>query len=273
MAASRFAKRHHLPLVSIFHDWWPDMVAAHSPVRKILEREFGRLARESAAAFCVSDGMREALGSVPNAVILPPIPADTPIARPPHRNPSQPFKIVCSGNLSEYGPMLGDGLEESLRHPEILLQVRGANPAWSEEIKAKMRANDRWLDFAPRAELESWLASADAFLVPMAFDPAMRRRMETSFPSKLCEFARFGKPIVVWGPEYCSGIRWARGSENAFCVTNPDPVILGKTLLSLAMISPARQETILPVWHDFQPPRIQKIFWGNINNVMSRFSR
>jgi hypothetical protein len=42
-----------------------------------------------------------------------------------------------------------------------------------------MRENGRWLDFAPREEVDAWLASADAFLVPMVFDPAMRRRMDS----------------------------------------------------------------------------------------------
>lgn len=64
-----------------------------------------------------------------------------------------------------------------------------------------MRDRQLWLDFAPREELNDWLASADVFLVVMSFDPALMRRMETSFPSKLPEYAQFGKPLVIWGPE------------------------------------------------------------------------
>ena len=264
MAAQRFAKRHRLPLVSIFHDWWPDIAEAHPPFRSLLESKFKALAHESSVAFCVCEGMREALGSVPNAVILPPISADMPNIEPAPRDAANPFKIIYSGNLSDYGPMLGDALEESLKHPEILLQVRGSNPAWSEECKAKMRANGRWLDFAPRAELDAWLASADAFLVPMVFDPKVRRRMETSFPSKLVEFAQFGKPIVVWGPESCSAIRWASDGDKALCITDPDPCEAIRCLRSLqsdrSLNSIYAEKIRQAADEEFNPKRIQQAF-------------
>lgn len=234
MAARRYAKRQQLPLVCIFHDWWPDMVAAHAPMKRLLEREFKKMARDSALAFCVCEGMRQALGSLPNAVILPPVPADLASVEVALRDPADPFKILYFGNLGDYGPMLGDVLEESLKHPEILLQVRGSNPAWSQERKAKMQANGRWLAFAPRAELDAWLASADAFLVPMVFNPALRRRMETSFPSKLIESAQFGPPLIIWGPDYCSAVRWGRQDNRAICVTDPDPVAIVSAFRKLA---------------------------------------
>jgi hypothetical protein len=42
--------------------------------------------------------------------------------------------------------------------------------------------------------------------------------VETSFPSKLPEYAQFGKPIVIWGPEYCSAIHWGREGDRALCI-------------------------------------------------------
>ncbi len=41
------------------------------------------------------------------------------------------------------------------------------------------------------------MASADAFLITIVFAPSIRRRMETSLPSKLIEFAQFGKPLII----------------------------------------------------------------------------
>lgn len=238
LAAQRFAKRHGLPLVSFFHDWWPDIPRVHSPFRQMIERRFLRLAKESAASLCVCEGMVEALGAPPNATVLYPIPCEPATNRIESRfqvrTPSQPFKTLYFGNLADYGPMLGDALDASLPHADILLQVRGANPAWSDARKEQMRQCGRWLDFAPRAELDEWLASANAFLVAMVFDRAERRRMETCFPSKLVEFVQFGKPIVIWGPEYCSAVRWARSGNKAFCVTTPDPAEL---LAQLSILS------------------------------------
>jgi hypothetical protein len=33
----------------------------------------------------------------------------------------------------------------------------------------------------------------------------------------------FEKPILIWGPEYCTAIRAAREYDAAYCVTDPDP--------------------------------------------------
>ena len=273
MAAHRFAKRHQLPLVAWFQDWWPDMADAHQPVRAMLERKYRNLYATADLAICVCDGMKDALGDNPKAIVLHDLPAKVQAMEAPPRPPDAPFKIIYFGNLTDYGPMLGDALEESLKHPEILLQVRGSNPAWSEERKSKMRANGRWLDFASRAELDAWLASADAFLVPMVFDPEMRRRMETSFPSKLVEFAQFGKPIVVWGPEYCSAVRWARGKgedeDKARLVTQPNSSKLLACLIDMLRDGPAKNLSAIRMKqvaeHEFSPERIRMALTGALS--------
>jgi glycosyltransferase involved in cell wall biosynthesis len=233
MAAQRLAHRHQLPLVALYHDWWPDMARVHRPVQRFVDRKFRELYSAADVAICVCPGMRETLGPNSKAQVLFPIPV-TRVPGPVTATLSPAFfKILYAGNLGEYSPMLGEVLEVSLEDPGILIQVRGNNPEWPAERKARMRANGRWLDFAPRHELEAWLASADAFLIPMVFDPSIRRRMETSFPSKLIEFAQFGKPLIIWGPEYCSAIRWAREGDKAICVTDPAPSAVIAALKSL----------------------------------------
>ena len=37
--------------------------------------------------------------------------------------------------------------------------------------------------------------------------------MELSFPSKLTDYTAAGLPMLIYGPPYCSAVRWAR--ENA----------------------------------------------------------
>jgi glycosyltransferase involved in cell wall biosynthesis len=236
MAARRFAKRHRLPLVSFFQDWWPDITEVHGFAKRRLEQEFRELADESAAAICVSEGMKRKLGSR-SCAVLPPIPGQ----RKPQRESNnslrsdEKFRVHYSGNLGDYGPMLGEALKALEGNEHVELVVRGARPKWSADFAAEMKRQGKWLEFAPREELEAWLDSADAFLVPMEFDPKMRRRMETSFPSKLIEFAQFGKPLVVWGPEYCSAIEWAKQGCSALCVTERAPEHLAEILLRLAL--------------------------------------
>jgi len=235
MAAMRFSKRHHLPLVAWFHDWWPDIAEVHGFARRRLERKFRELANESAAVICISEGINRNLVSQ-KCVILPPIPAarKAPSYGKVTARMGEKFRVLYSGNLSDYGPMLGEALKALEGNEHVELVVRGARPKWSADFAAEMKRQERWLEFAPREELEAWLASADAFLVPMEFDPELRRRMETSFPSKLIEFAQFGKPLVVWGPEYCSAIEWARRTNGALCITNGAPQDLREHLEKLS---------------------------------------
>lgn len=226
-AAQRYARICGLPLVTFFHDWWPDIPQLHSYMRQILESRFLQLYRESDLALCVCEGMREKLGSHPNAHILYPIPERNilntaiKIERPYIR--SNKFKVSYFGNLFEYGPMLLEAMETLKDNTHICIEVRGANPNWPADFWEESRARGQWLDFAPRTELGEWLTSTDAFLVPMVFDPSMRRRMETCFPSKIAEYVQYEKPIVIWGPEYCSAVRWARKHDYALCVTDDNP--------------------------------------------------
>ena len=226
-AAQRFAKKHGLPLVVFFQDWWPDMAGVPKPFIKLLDKHFLALAKSCSLGICVCEGMKRGLGGGGNLEVLPPIPAETDPPTSPVSNatPSGKFKILYFGNLDLYGGMLLQALRIFKNHSTIQLQVRGSNPNWTEEAKKEMRGAGLWLEFAPRSELDSWLRSADAFLIPMVFEEKYRRRMETSFPSKLIEFAQFGKPLIVWGPEYCSAISWA--SECDICsVTHPSAQLL-----------------------------------------------
>lgn len=104
---------------------------------------------------------------------------------------------LCTDLATNSGPMVGDALQALQDNAHVELVVRGTRPKWPAGFADKMDKQGMWLVFAPRVELDEWLESADAFLVPMVFDLEMRRPMETSFPSKLIEFAQFGKPLVV----------------------------------------------------------------------------
>lgn len=223
-AAQRFAEKHGLPLVVFFQDWWPDMAGVPKLVIKLLDKQFLALAKSCSFGICVSEGMKMALGSGENLQVLPPIPAENHLIQVSNLEPNnkQKFKILYSGNLELYGEMLLEALRDFKDHPTMQLQVRGSNPSWSDDAKKEMRHAGLWLDFAPRSELDAWLQGADAFLIPMVFDEKYRRRMETSFPSKLIEFAQFGKPLIVWGPDYCSAVQWGRQKDFVQCITCSD---------------------------------------------------
>ena len=151
--------------------------------------------------------------------------------------------------------------------------MRGSNPNWPENAKQEMRDAGLWLEFAPRSELDAWLQAADAFLIPMVFDEKYRRRMETSFPSKLIEFAQYGKPLIIWGPEYCSAVQWGDQNENALCVKSPDVLELKKQLEFLCAMPNQKQKyaekSIEAAESEFNPSSIQAIFLSMILKVSS----
>jgi len=263
-AAARFARLHQLPLVTFFHDWWPDITVLHKPFRWISEKRFCSLYQQSDVTFCVSEAMKNHLGPHPKSLVLYPIPAPVLNLDRAEQGVKGQLKVKYFGNLFEYGPMLERALKEFQGQNTVRLEVRGSNPQWSKEFFQEMRDRKMWQDFAPRHELDRWLADADAFLVPMVFEPKMRRRMQTSFPSKLVEFAQLGKPLIIWGPKDCSAAQWARDSEKALCIESDDARELFAKIGALAQ-DPDEQSRLAAAArnaaaNDFHPDKIQTQF-------------
>ena len=276
-AAQDFAQKYNLPLVSIFHDWWPDIPNIHAPLRYWLKQKFQQLYSKSALALCVSEGMQNALGKHINSKVIYPIPAKIHIslesANSKREYPSPDLlKVVYSGNLYDYADDLANLLSLTKNNSKIQVQVRGSNPNWKAEFKQEMRDRGLWLDFAPRHELTQWLASANAFLVVMSFDPALRRRMETSFPSKLPEYAQFGKPLVIWGPEYCSAIQWGLKGDRAICITDENPQVLISVLEKIKDSSEQQiyyaKQSKIAAQTEFNPCIIQDEFLEKLQSLI-----
>lgn len=58
--------------------------------------------------------------------------------------------------------------------------------------------------------IEDLRKDVDLLFLPMSFSESDRPNMELSFPSKLTDYTAAGLPLLIWGPEYCSAVRWAR---------------------------------------------------------------
>jgi len=44
----------------------------------------------------------------------------------------------------------------------------------------------------------------------MSFEEEHELFMRTSFTTKFLDYVAFGKPVILWGPEYCTPVRVAR---------------------------------------------------------------
>jgi glycosyltransferase involved in cell wall biosynthesis len=257
------ARKFNLPLVTFFQDWWPDFPDISAAFRQRIEAQFRKTCAESARAICVSDGMRRELGEPNNALVIYPVPS---LRRSDGWRPdfTLPLRIVYFGNLREYGPLIENALRALEGSDQVRLEVFGASPLWTSGSEDYFRFRGLYHEFTPVNQLTDLLQDFQAVLVVMSFDDALRRRMMTSFPSKLIDAMQLGLPIVIWGPDYCSAVEWARRENSALCVTDCNPSALRLALQKLAA-SPSEQERLAKSSReataaDFNAQRIQAQF-------------
>jgi glycosyltransferase involved in cell wall biosynthesis len=261
--ARRVAARFRLPLISFFQDWWPDFPDVPLPLRSRVEREFRETCAKSKVAICVSDGMRRELGAPQNALVLHDAPSLTGSRKAP-RESQLPLRVAYFGNLSEYGPMIESALRVLKGSERVHLEVFGAGPLWTSGAEDEFRSSGVYHGFVASSELAKSLCDFQAALVVMSFSPSHRRRMITSFPSKMIDAMQLDLPVIIWGPEYCSAVTWAGNGNKALCVTDPNPLILRERLEELA-VSPSELRRLAKsasdaAATDFNRERIQSEF-------------
>ena len=270
--ARRLANQLNVPLVTIYHDWWPDLDHVLPGWNWLANKRFHKIARQSALCLCVSDQMKTALASPGNTVVLPPIPGPPP---EPNENLSTntQFKIGYFGSLYDYGPMMADVAEAALQQSGIKLEIRCGRPNWPNDLIERYTTADILLPYTSREGLEKWLTDLDAILCAMSFDPRLRRRMETSFPSKLVESLQFGKPVIIWGPEYCAAVQWARERDACLCITTPDADVALRQMAAFAADPNSQRAAAASAKHlaeaEFNPKVIQDKFVATIQSTLA----
>lgn len=231
--ALRLARRLGVPLIVNFQDWWPrgqfylPQEIPFSPLVPLLERRFRRLYRHADLAFCTSEGMRDFLGSHPNSHVLYPVGAAVPTpstaAAPPSGSDGRRQLIYTGTAFGSYGRMLLELAEALEGNPRWRLVIYGKRPDWPAERLAAAEASGLYRGFLPFEQLRTVLASADACLSVMSFDPDLEVMMRTSFTTKVLDYCSAGRPILMWGPSFCSPIRLLQRRQAALTVTTPDP--------------------------------------------------
>ena len=242
MKARSVAKQFKLPLVSLFQDWWPDFPEIPLTFRSRVECEFRQTCVASDVVICVSDGMYQELGEPENALVLHDAPS-LPERREAKRDFELPLRVAYFGNLSEYGPLIENALRVLNSSDQVRLEVFGTSPLWTSGAEDEFRSRGVYHRFIASNTLAESLRDFQAALVVMSFASSLRKRMTTSFPSKMIDAMQLGLPVVIWGPEYCSAVKWARGGERALCVTDANPSAIRRALEELAAL-PAERERL-----------------------------
>ena len=269
--AQRYARRHRLPLIVRFDDWWPDIAEVHNPVRRQLEQRFLELHRSADLSLCISEGMLKALGPHRNARVVFPIPDVEPIGLSTSNDSADEFRVGYGGNMFDYSDMLYDLAQLALKQTDVRMEFRG-RPRWPQVLIREMTQRHLLHDFESGPTFDDWLGSFHAYLVVMFFDAAQRRRAETCFATKLVDYSRAGRPVVIWAPETSAVVQWARKSRAALCVTEPDARALLSALEHLKMDRALQLELAARMRRtyetEFTPVRLQQQFLEGLNSVI-----
>jgi len=247
LTASELAATRGIPLHLIVHDDWPRAANVPEIFRSWLDRRFAKTYGQAKSRMCISPTMRDAYRmryGGEGEVLFPIRDKQSPQfnAPDPHLGrDDHPFTIAFAGSINS------DGYIHALKRlSKVLEQVSGRLLIFGPLTKSE--AATIGLD-RPNIVLEGLLGSsvlidklrqqADALFAPMSFAEADSANMEMSFPSKLADYTAVGAPLLIYGPEYCSAVRWAReNDEVAIVVTSDEEDTLAEAVRRLAS-SPA----------------------------------
>jgi glycosyltransferase involved in cell wall biosynthesis len=279
-AARKIAERHGLPLAGLFLDWFPVMKGhyGHKATQPFLSRRYRKLYAACDLAFCTSDGMQEVLGSHPNSHVIYPMPGRHSLPEKPWPPSNKKFRLVYVGSVQNfYGRMLSALIEKMEMTKDSEIVVVGPNADWRLDLLNRAKANGTYLGFTSPEQAADVMASADALLVVMSFEKEHELFMRTSFTTKFLDYVAFGKPVILWGPEYCTPVRVARKHGGAVVLTQNDPN---------AIISACSQIAGDPAWREqlsqqarqlrqtlFSPDRLQEIFVSEIEKLVRSRAR
>jgi glycosyltransferase involved in cell wall biosynthesis len=248
LLAQRLSQTMQVPLIASFNDWWDYGWGPYVkvPLPGLVERRFRQYYREADLALCTSEGMREALGPHPNSHILYPTGARMPDdAQAPASDATEPFTVCFGGNLGEwYGTMI-ERLIRCCRDtaPQIRFRIYGNNPEWNPDFLDDVTRDGTYQGQVPFEQLMRVATNSDLLLLPMGFGDGCSQVERTSFKTKFLDYLTFRRPILVWGPDYCSAVRVAREFDSAECVTTEDPGACATAIIRLAS-NPERRSAL-----------------------------
>jgi hypothetical protein len=155
---------------------------------------------------------------------------------------------------------------------DLELIVIGPDADWPKQLLERARASGIYLGFKPPDEAAEVLASADALLVVMSFEKEHELFMRTSFTTKFLDYVAFGKPVILWGPQYCTPVRVARKHGGAAIISTSDAdavVAFSREIAADAALSKKLSNEALQLHQTlFNPDRLQDIFVQKITELV-----
>jgi hypothetical protein len=221
LTASRVAALLERPLHVVVHDDWPRLSAITRIARPWLEHMFARVYRSAATRLCISPFMAdeyERRYGASGTVLYPSRSAQC------HVFAAKPARVLGHGTMViGYGGNSSPDIMSCLRTLAACLEDTGAqlvifgpfDAAQQQELLA-ISQRLTFHGFVPCEQMIAGLREvSDLLFVPMTFNPAERDNMAVSFPSKLADYTAAGVPLLIYGPQYSSAVRWAAAYSDA----------------------------------------------------------
>jgi hypothetical protein len=175
----------------------------------------------------------------------------------------RPATVFFAGSLSAwYGPML-ERLVRASSDSHLRFAIFGSNATWSQDFDSAARSTGVYRGQVAFDQLKIYAQEADLLLLPMGFSDDCAQIERTSFKTKFLDYLTFQKPIIIWGPEYCSAVRTAREFDAAECFTSPDAAGCIATLQNVARSSERQKQLVANARRmyqsRFEPSRIHAV--------------
>jgi glycosyltransferase involved in cell wall biosynthesis len=218
LTAAQYAREHKLPLHLIVHDDWPRLANVIGLVKKRLESTFGAIFRQAGSRLCVSSVMCETYRiryGTDGTVLYPSRAEDCPLFDAPperlRRNNHQ-FTVAFGGTINSPGYVAAlKALATALERLGGRLLIFGPLTTDVAQQNDLAGPNIALCGLVTSAELMArFREEVDVLYVPMSFDSADRAKMEAGFPSKLADYTAVGLPLLIYGPPYCTAVRWLK---------------------------------------------------------------
>ncbi|ANV84732.1 hypothetical protein AWQ21_10295 [Picosynechococcus sp. PCC 7003] len=216
--AAQWAKENNLPLHLILHDDWIPIAPILEPVRKWLDRQFKNIYHQAQSRFCVSPFMVEEYEKrygISGKVLYPSraknvVSATEPVIKINDKN--KPFTVAYGGSINSNGYVRAlQDMAEALEKVNGQLIIYGTLTKEQAKSQGLDRPNILIGGLIPSDQfIERIRQEAEVLFLPMSFEQKDKVNMQVSFPSKLTDYTATGLPILIYGPFYCSAVRWAK---------------------------------------------------------------
>jgi hypothetical protein len=220
LTAAELARRLDVPLNLILHDDWYRNLPMAAALKPKFEEEIGSVYRSAASRLCISPYMevQYAIRYGAAGTVLYPSRARNGMTF--NTPPESTSKNAGALKFAYGGNVFHKGYWESLRDLASALESAGGRLLIYGPTMEQIRAENLDLPNVTAHGfvfnmIEAIREQADVLFLPMTFEAQEQSNMEVSFPSKLAEYTAAGLPLLIYGPAYCSAVRWARENSNS----------------------------------------------------------